>query len=334
MADLPPYKTSPDLHPVSELFAGEVAPLPAELKPGQPPITPAEGAWAALIVLGMQNLISALATRVFHLPLGVSLLLAFLSTVIVFGLTMRRTALALFQDLRWRTRPNWGVMFGAFGLGFVASRALLLFVLSLWPQGAQTVPEFASKGYDMWVLLLVAGFLIPVAEEIAFRGLLLRGLEWVRGPIFAAVVSSLLFGFAHGAPAQVIAILPLAWLLARSVQYSGSLWTSVGVHILNNALAVGLGALLQGRDMNALTGDLASTTIPLSLGLAALLIGVAALVVGTLWLTPRTSPAPALRFPSWPVWTASTLVLVVLVLAVVGLATVPIFFPELNVKGL
>ena len=197
-------------------------------------------------MLVTQNAVSAIAlTR--GVPLGTALLLSFAVAVLVFGLTMRRTALALLGDPRWRTRPSVGVVLGSFALAFVASRALLLFVLSLWPAGAQTVPEFLSKGADVWVLLLVAGFLIPVAEEVAFRGLLMRGFEWARGPVFAALVSSLLFGLAHGAPAQVIAILPLAWFLARSVQYSGSLWTSISIHILNNALAVGLSAFCRAR---------------------------------------------------------------------------------------
>lgn len=332
MSELPPTKLS---HAASELFAASQPPVtpppttPPPITP--PPITPAEGGWAAVIVLVTQNAVSAIALAR-GLPLGTALLLSFVGVVLVFGLTMRRTALALFRDPRWRTRPSVGVVLGSFALAFVASRALLLFVLSLWPAGAQTVPEFLSKGADVWVLLLVAGFLIPVAEEVAFRGLLMRGFEWARGPLFAALVSSLLFGLAHGAPAQVIAILPLAWFLARSVQYSGSLWTSISIHILNNALAVGLSAFLQGKDLSALGGDVTGVKIPLTLGLASLLIGVAALVIGTLWLTPRT--APAVRSPQWPVWTLSTVLLGVLVLAAVALSSAPLFLKSLDFKGL
>ncbi len=325
MSELPPTQLP---HAAAELFADSSPPAPVK-----PPITPAEGGWAAIIVLVTQNAVSAIALAR-GLPLGTALLLSFVVVVLVFGLTMRRTAGALFRDSRWRTRPNIGVVLGSFALAFVASRALLLFVLSLWPAGAQTVPEFLSKGYDVWVLLLVAGFLIPVAEEVAFRGLLMRGFEWARGPIFAALVSSLLFGLAHGAPAQVVAIFPLAWFLARSVQYSGSLWTSISIHILNNALAVGLSAFLQGKDLSALGGDITGVKIPLTLGLASLLVGVAALVIGTLWLTPRTSPAPEARFPRWPVWTLSTIVLGVLVLAAVALSSAPLIFKNLDFKGL
>ena len=333
MSDVPPLKTPPT--PSASIWATESPPL-APIPPADffPVITPAEGGWAALTVLTMQNVVSAIALRLWGLPLGVALLLSFLSTALLFGLTMRRTAAALFRDSRWRTRPKWGVALGTFGLAFVASRALLVFVLSLWPQGAQTVPEFLSKGYDVWVLLLVAGVLIPVAEEVAFRGLLMRGLEWARGPLFAALLSSLLFGLAHGAPAQVIAILPLAWLMARAVQHSGSLWTSVTVHVLNNALAVGLGALLQGRDLSALGGDLSGVKIPLGLGVAGLLIGAAALVIGTLWLTPRPAIVSPLSPPRLPVWTLSTLLLAVLVLAAVVISSAPLFLKAGRFSGL
>ena len=332
MSELPPTELPPSKLPhAAELFADN--PLPAQPSPVRPPITPAEGGWAAIIVLVTQKAVSAIALAR-GLPLGTALLLSFVVVVLVFSLTMRRTAHALLRDVRWRTRPQVGVVLGSFALAFVASRALLLFVLSLWPAGAQTVPEFLSKGADVWVLLLVAGFLIPVAEEVAFRGLLMRGFEWARGPVFAALVSSLLFGLAHGAPAQVIAILPLAWFLARSVQYSGSLWTSISIHILNNALAVGLSAFLQGKDLSALGGDITGVKIPLTLGLASLLVGVAALVIGTLWLTPRHAPAPQARFPRWPIWTLSTTLLGVLVLAAVALSSAPLIFKNLDFKGL
>ena len=325
MSDLPPLKSAP---PAAELV-GEG--LPTAPLSTVAPITPAQGGWAALLLLVMQNLVSFAALRWWGLPLGTALLLSFAGTVLLFFVTLRPTAQRLFQDSRWRTRPSLGVALGAFALAFVASRAILLFVLSLWPAGAQTVPQFLSKGPDVWVLLLVAGFLIPVAEEVAFRGLLMRGVEYARGPLTAALLSSAFFGLAHGAPAQVIAILPLAWLMARAVQHSNSLWTSITIHVLNNSLAVGLAAFLQGRDLGALTGDVGGLKIPLTLGLAGLLVGAAALFIGTLWLSPRSAPVPD---PRLPLWTFSTVLLGVLVLAAVAFSTLPLFVKPGSVPGL
>ncbi|WP_293915132.1 type II CAAX endopeptidase family protein [Deinococcus sp.] len=324
MSDVPPLKTPL----MAQELLGQSAPPPAEVQPSAPHLSVSQGGWTAASLLLLQNVVSAVALQGFKLPLGTSLLLSFISTVLVFRLIMPGTFRLLLSDTRWTTRPNIGVALGAFALSFAASRSILIFVLSLWPQGSQNIPQFQSSGFDLWVLLLVAGVLIPIAEEIAFRGTLMRGLEWARGPLVAAVMSSLIFAFAHGAPAQVAAILPLAWVLARVVQYSGSLWNSVIIHVLNNSLAVGLGALLQGKTFGALSGDVAGMKIPLGLGLAGLLMGVTALIVASFWLTPRTSP----RSEGGSIWTVSTVLLVVLVLAVVALASLPLLFPGL-LKG-
>ena len=320
MSDVPPLKTP--LMAQELLGQASQSAVPAESPPA-PHITVSQGGWAAAMLLLLQNVVSAVALQGFGLPLGSSLLLSFISTVLVFRFAMPGTFRLLLADTRWRARPNIGVALGAFALSFAASRFILIFVLSLWPQGSQNIPQFQSSGLDMWVLLLVAGVLIPIAEEVAFRGTLMRGLEWARGPLVAAVMSSLIFALAHGAPAQIAAILPLAWVLARVVQYSGSLWNSVIIHVLNNSLAVGLGALLQGKNLSALGGDVAGLKIPLSLGLAGLLLGVTALIIASFWLRPRTSPRPE----GGSIWTVSTVLLVVLVLGVVALATLPLLVP-------
>jgi uncharacterized protein len=330
MSDVPPFKTpllaqeSLGQSPLGQSPLGQPS-VPSELPSGAPRLTVSQGAWTAVLLLLIQNVVSLVALRVFGLPLGVSLLLSVIVDVLIFRFAMPGVYGALLADSRWKTRPNIGVALGAFALSFLASRFILIFVLSLWPQGSQNIPQFQSTGFDLWILLLVAGVLVPIAEEVAFRGTLMRGLEWARGPIVAAVMSSLIFGLAHGAPAQVAAIIPLAWVLARVVQYTGSLWSSVIIHVLNNSLAVGLGAFLQGKEFSALGGDVAGLKIPLPLGLAGLLLGVTALVIASFWLTPRTSPRPE----GGSIWTVSTVLLVVLVLASVALATLPLLYPGL-----
>jgi hypothetical protein len=150
---------------------------------------------------------------------------------------------------------------------------------------------------------------------VAFRGLLLRGYERARGPLFAALVSSLLFGLAHGVPAQIAAILPIAWVLARSVQHSGSFWTGVVVHALNNGLSLLLAVALSGSkllgDAQKQLNDLKA--LPLQLGIAGLLVAAAAMFVATLWLRPRSDlPAPV----GGPVISGSLVVLAVLIVLV------------------
>ncbi|MFC6591242.1 CPBP family intramembrane glutamic endopeptidase [Deinococcus lacus] len=138
----------------------------------------------------------------------------------------------------------------------------------------------------LWPMLLAAGILVPVAEEIAFRGLMLRGHERVAGPWLAALTTSFAFAAAHGAPTSVVGILPLAYILARLVQHGRSLWNSVLVHMLNNTLSLSLAAwaLTQPQFRNL---EVPEAQIPLPWALGSLIFGIGLVVLAHLWLTPR-----------------------------------------------
>ncbi|GAA0517797.1 type II CAAX endopeptidase family protein [Deinococcus depolymerans] len=260
--------------------------------PAPPGVRAVDGNRAALALLLVQNVVSAglLALKV---PLGASLLGAFVVVALV-GLTAFRTPMrALFRDVRWRTPPAWGVAVAAFVLAFLASRAFVLAFVTLVPSAADSAPQFLSRGADLWVLLLAAGVLVPVAEEVAFRGLMMRGHERAAGFGAAALTSSLAFAVAHGAPVSVIGILPLAYVLARVTQHTGSMWNAVIVHVLNNTIALGLGAFLAGRlptDPARATELLSNPALKVPLAVGAALFGTVVLVVLHLWLTPKADP--------------------------------------------
>jgi hypothetical protein len=137
---------------------------------------------------------------------------------------------------------------GAFALGFVASRAFALFVQAVVPSTGQARLEYnlqiSSRGPDLVVLLFAGGLLIPFVEELVFRGFGLTGYERRVRPIVAAIWTSVLFAAAHGVAAQALAVLPLGYVIARAVQFSGSFWTGVLVHATNNLLSLGLATLL------------------------------------------------------------------------------------------
>jgi membrane protease YdiL (CAAX protease family) len=79
--------------------------------------------------------------------------------------------------------------------------------------------------------------LAPLAEEIFFRGYVFRAMSARKGYARGLVYSSMLFGLVHF---NLAAFLPLtvgAVLLAVSYRRSGSLWTPIVAHALNNAFA-------------------------------------------------------------------------------------------------
>jgi uncharacterized protein len=101
-------------------------------------------------------------------------------------------------------------------------------------------------GYGDGVLAsLIAGLLIvivaPIAEETFFRGFLFGGLRTSMRFIWAALISAAIFGAFHYTGPGSLAVLPQlgalgvtqAWLYERS----GSIYPTIAVHMLNNAIA-------------------------------------------------------------------------------------------------
>jgi hypothetical protein len=99
---------------------------------------------------------------------------------------------------------------------------------------------------DSPVVLVLAALLVcvmaPLAEEVFFRGFLFGALR-KRGVPLAALVSGLCFGLAHVASSPIGFLVPLALLgviLALLYERTGSLYPSIALHCLNNAVAFGV----------------------------------------------------------------------------------------------
>ncbi|MSQ40857.1 MAG: CPBP family intramembrane metalloprotease [Dehalococcoidia bacterium] len=91
-------------------------------------------------------------------------------------------------------------------------------------------------------LLWVGGFIIvglgPLAEEIFFRGFLLRGLAPRLGGAGAAIVSSLIFAIAHLTPGVLAPIFILGLLLSWLYLKTRSIVPGLIAHSAQNALAL------------------------------------------------------------------------------------------------
>lgn len=81
-------------------------------------------------------------------------------------------------------------------------------------------------------MFLYACILGPIAEELVFRGFLMRGLE-KRGKALAVVVTSILFGLMHGNAAQLVPTVMFG-LVAGYVAMEYSVIWSIVLHIFNN----------------------------------------------------------------------------------------------------
>lgn len=82
--------------------------------------------------------------------------------------------------------------------------------------------------------------LAPIAEELAFRGLVYRGLRLLGHRFFAALISSFVFASMHMDFTQAIWALTLGFLLCFAYEESASIITPIIIHILSNSVPVAM----------------------------------------------------------------------------------------------
>jgi len=146
-----------------------------------------------------------------------------------------------------KTTAGW--VAAAVGL-FVLLRVVVTILAVLMAQLGITSMQpqaIAPEGFSLpgaAGMLLFAGVLVPIAEEIFFRGVLYRWLRDKWGVGIGVIISGIVFGAAHLEPATAIPAMVLGWVLALTFERSKSLWPSILIHIFNNAFAIGLLYLL------------------------------------------------------------------------------------------
>jgi uncharacterized protein len=157
-------------------------------------------------------------------------------------LLLMRPGLSSLQDMGLRGHGALpaalrGLLWGALFILASGAVQLLLTLVGVTSDQASQFP-LQESGTAGRVAIWVAGVVLaPVAEEIFFRGYVFRAMSARKGYARGLVYSSVLFGLMHF---DLAAFLPLAvgaMLLAVSYRRTGSLWTPIVAHALNNAFA-------------------------------------------------------------------------------------------------
>jgi hypothetical protein len=144
---------------------------------------------------------------------------------------------------RARFWPSVGWAAAGFGAFFLFA---FLYSLVVAPEGEQSVTE--DLGADESALALtLAGFVViviaPIAEEFFFRGFFYRALRTKLGILAAAAIDGVVFGLIHFTGSETLEILPvlgfLGFVFCIVYERSGTLYTVIGLHALNNSIAYG-----------------------------------------------------------------------------------------------
>lgn len=103
-------------------------------------------------------------------------------------------------------------------------------------QYQQTAQVLYAAGFP--IQLAVLGVLIPVSEEMMFRGILFKRFRERQGFWYSAICSSVFFAFMHTNMTQTVYAFLLGLILAYLYEKIGSLKAPVLLHILMNSGSV------------------------------------------------------------------------------------------------
>ena len=92
--------------------------------------------------------------------------------------------------------------------------------------------------WPMWSVVLLIGVIGPLSEELCFRGFILQNLRSSGRAAASVILSAVMFAFIHMNFNQASYAFLLGIFLALVVEASGSLWTSVIIHMFFNSFEV------------------------------------------------------------------------------------------------
>jgi len=147
-------------------------------------------------------------------------------------------------------RPAWrdaaGLLLGAalaVGLSWITYTVMRLFGIEGTEQSVVRVADEAVGIGTQAAVVIVAVLLAPLAEELVFRGILLRALPARLSPGWRGVVSAAAFALVHlaldpNALAAVPSLFVMGLVLAATVRQTGGLGLAIATHTGFNLVGV------------------------------------------------------------------------------------------------
>lgn len=158
--------------------------------------------------------------------------------------TFNVLVIAVFLIAKWAqvsrnwllTRP-WGVLCWA-GVAAVGCIVPSLWIQEMMPELPNLMGENVEGMLGSRAGYAVIGLLAPMAEEVVFRGAILRSLlRWNQRHWLCIAISALIFAAMHFNPAQMPHAFATGLLLGWMYWRTGSILPGVAFHWVNNSIA-------------------------------------------------------------------------------------------------
>jgi len=116
------------------------------------------------------------------------------------------------------------------------------------------MPDMTAPGDLPSIIIYVVNIVIFPAflEEMMFRGVIMQSLRRF-GDSFALITSAILFAFVHGNLVQGPNAFVMGLVIGYFVIRTGSLWTGVIIHFINNGVAVAMDFVIRSSSPSTIT---------------------------------------------------------------------------------
>ena len=237
-----------------------------------------------------QELMVAVETRLDVLFIGNSVGQIFilgLASFLVTGLHIGSESKREFLRMKWNDDTVFYMVLGGTLILVIQPAVMFLGYLNSFLPTPEFLEQLHRSQYEMFEdylssdgVLLIGLFhiaLVPAfAEEVLFRGYVMRAFERSAGIIAALVISSLIFSLFH---LQLTNILPLATLgavMGLLTWLSGSIWPAAVAHFVNNGSAVIMGTIWPDQAFAEITPDVLPSiwVLALSIVLSVILVRI------------------------------------------------------------
>lgn len=230
-----------------------------------------------VVFAAIQILVSYMVQGVWMLVMGKDTMMnatGMIITMAVFSVV----TMAVFLMAKWsevsrhwvQTRP-WFVLFWCVlaALGALIPSTFLQEQMPALPNVVQEEFEMIMK--DRWGYLVV-GLLAPLAEELVFRGAVLRALlRWKKNPWIGITISAVLFAVIHMNPAQMPHAFLIGLLLGWMYYRTDSIVPGVVYHWVNNTVAYVMYNLYPNPDLTLLDLFGSQRSVVMALGFSLLI---------------------------------------------------------------
>ena len=111
------------------------------------------------------------------------------------------------------------------------------------------VNEAAVPLWDTICYLITLCFIVPVEEELIFRGAVFGVLRRKMSPVFAIIFTAIIFGIMHRVSIHTAYAIVCGMILTACYYYTENIFTSILMHSLFNIIGSGAGELLKLKEL-------------------------------------------------------------------------------------